>query len=350
MTATTLLGITLPTVGADADSWGGLQNTNRSAIYDNLQAMISPCGHRLSITTGVAVSTATGVNATTIYLTPYKNNGILNFNGTNWTMTPQAELSLALDSASGHTGYHQAGKLFDLFYTDDAGTKRLVSGPAWTNDTTRASAISTLNGVYVNTSSMTVRFGSASGNTLTMAASRGTYVGTFMAGAGGSADGALRDEAPFRHLWNMYNRVPRPAVRLEATDSWTMGGGASFRYFNNLSTNRIEMVRGLNEDAVIARAVLGQVNNSTTSARRVSCSIGLDSGTSVGSNDVISRAGHCTDALMATPSADYTGFPGLGYHFLSAMELASASDTQTATGDNGGSGGIQSGIVATIMA
>ena len=128
---------------------------------------------------GTPVVTSDQTAKTTIYYTPYAGSVAPFWDGTSWTLIGLAELSLALDSSSGHTSYHQSGKNFDLFLDANSGTPRLVERPAWTNDTTRASDIARQNGVWLNAASMTARFGTSSGDTVTIAASRPPGSGRF---------------------------------------------------------------------------------------------------------------------------------------------------------------------------
>lgn len=342
---TTLMGLVKPEVGASSDTWGQKINTNLD-LADLLFAVLSPVQHRLSLTTAVPVTTSDVTAATTVYMTPDKGNGIVNFDGVYWDVIAQSELSMALSSDSGHTGYHQSGKIFDVFYFDDAGTKRIGTGPAWTNDTTRASAISRLNGVYVNTSSMTVRFGSASGNTVTVAASRGTYLGTIYC----TANGQTEDSLAKRMVWNCYNRRPRAMRVLEATNSWTYSTG-SYRQANNSATNQLAFVRGLNEDAVAATAS-AQVATSTTAQRDSFLAIGLDSTTDFapGNSPTWASLYTGTPSVFGAPNTHYRGFPGLGYHYLAWLERGAGADTQTWYGDNNGPTVQQSGIFGEVWA
>ena len=337
---TTLLQLRKPTVGADPDSWGGHLN-DAMDVLDTLFAQINPVQHRLSLTTAVPVTVSDVTAASTLYMTPDKGNGIVSFDGTYWDVVAQAELSMALSSDSGHAGYHQSGKLFDVFYFDDSGTKRIGTGPAWTNDTTRSSGITRLNGVYVNTSSMTVRFGSASGNTVTLAANRGTYLGTIYC----TANGQTEDSAAKRMVWNAYNRRPRSMSVVDTTDSWNYTT-ATWRQARATATNQIAFVRGLNEDEVVTVARAAYSNLST--AVIGSAGVGLDS-TSANSATTFQSAIANVANYLSPATAEYRGFPGLGYHYLAWLEISQATGTGTFYGD-AGTTLLQSGLTATVYA
>lgn len=337
---TTLLQLRKPTVGADPDLWGGHLNDGMD-VLDVLFAQINPVQHRLSLTTAVPVTVSDVTAATTIYMTPDKGNGIVNFDGTYWDVVAQSEISLAFSSNSGHTNYHQSGKNFDVWYFDDGGTKRIGTGAAWTNDTTRADALVRLNGVYVNNATIAaMRFGSASGNTVSVSANRATWLGTIRM----SADGQCEDSLAKRFVWNAYNRRPRAMQVLEGTNTWSYSTG-TIRQLNNSAANQLAFVRGLNEDAVHASMSVGVISSGATT-RYVSAGIGVDSTSAYsglrGNNAV-------TSTQQALAQGHYRGFPGLGYHYIAALECGGGADTQTWVGDNGSTID-QAGIVGEVFA
>lgn len=289
---------------------------------------------RLSLVTATPVMTSEQAAKTTIYYGPYKGDLVPIYSGT-WKETTFTELSLALDSNSGHTGYHQSGKNFDLFVYDDSGTLRLVSGPAWTNDTTRATALEYKNGILMNAASMTGRFGSSSGNTVTVAQDRGTYVGTFRASAdgtttwevGGTAAGG---DAGNLFLWNCYNRVNVSIAVRDSTDSWTYGT-ATWRSLNNSTTHRVSFIRGLDEDSMWGGV---GITISPPSGNNGAASIGLDSTSAVWSQASIATANASGATNAAAANAIFGGLPGLGFHYLQALEYSAAASS-TFWGDAG---------------
>lgn len=285
-------------------------------------------GGRLSLTTAVPVTVSDVTAATTIYYALDQHELVPLWTGTRWRAFSFAELSLALDNNAAHTGYQQSGKNFDLFIDYNSGTPRLVTGPAWTSDTARASAIARLDGRWTNSGSMTVRF-DASASTATMAANTGLYVGTMRA----SADGQAEDSLAKRFLWNMYNRRMRSMRVADQTDSWTYTS-ATIRQANNAAANQLAFVRGLDEDAVSARAK-GTCICSSGSARP-QLYIGLDATNALGTGAFASRGFHNDAAGRVQLHAQYNGYPGLGYHFLAWLEAdVAALGTTTWYGDDG---------------
>ncbi|MFA5458174.1 MAG: LamG domain-containing protein, partial [Synergistaceae bacterium] len=99
----------------------------------------SICQGRLTLTTGVPVTTSDVTAATTLYFTPYNGNLVGLYSGASWSVSAFSELSLSL---SGYT----ANKNYDIWIYDNAGTLTLDS-TIWTDDTTRATALTTQDGI-----------------------------------------------------------------------------------------------------------------------------------------------------------------------------------------------------------
>lgn len=292
-------------------------------------------GGRVSISTGTPVPTSDVTAATTVYYTPYKHNFVQLYDGMGWANHTFSEMSQATSDATKSPAAVANNSNYDVFVWNDAGTLRATRGPAWTSDTARGTGAGTteltrVDGRWVNAVSITNG----------PAAQRGLYVGTIR--SNGSAQ--INDSLALRHVWNTYNRVARPMQVIEATNTWTYST-AAFRQANGATTNQLDMVRGLNEDAVVAR-VQAFASNSTATERGVAVGIGLDSTTVFsGVSGFISVAGNA----KAISGAAYTGLPGLGRHFLAWLERGDGTDVQTWYGDNGGAM-LQSGIQGSAPA
>src|SRR5262245_18934383 len=104
-------------VSADGSTWKEALVIDRAtgAVRLPLSAQIVAPQGRLTLVSGTPVLTSDQTAKTTIYYTPYVGSVAPFWDGTSWELASIAELSLALDSSSGHTGYHQSGKNFDLF-------------------------------------------------------------------------------------------------------------------------------------------------------------------------------------------------------------------------------------------
>lgn len=301
---------------------------------------VTPQG-RLTLTTGVSVTTS-DVTGTAIY---YEPGAFPIYNGSVWGNYSNSELTLALDSTSGHTGYHQSGKNFDLFLIIDSGTLRLGTGPAWSSNTSRGTGAGTtelqqLNAFWTNKNTITIRFGSASGNTVSVAANRATYVGSFRA----VADGQATDAAAKRWLFNAYSQALRTLVRNESVGiTWTQSA-SGYRQANNNSANKVEVLLGLSGIGVDLQCI-ATVSNSTTTARQATLGIGVDS-TSVSSSQLGSYI-PATSTLPIGGISTYGGSPGLGYHYFAWLELASGTDTLTWYSSSGSSEW-QSGLLGKV--
>lgn len=286
-------------------------------------------GGRLTLTTATPVMTAEAAAQTTIYYTPYVHDQVPLYDGAKWTRKTFTELSIAMAGSANWA----SGSVYDLYVYNDGGTLRLVTGAAWTNDTTRSESLTRLNGRYVNAASMTGRY--AASSTVTVPQYQGLYVGTFRASANGTTTWELGGSAAggdpgFLYVWNCYNRVPVAVVCRDSTDSWTYGT-ASWASLNASTSNRVSFVRGLNEDPVWGDLSMCVAPPSASNA---AIGFGLDSTSALWANSSCNVA-NATGALnAAADSCAYSGAPGLGYHYVQALQYAAAA-SGTYYGDAG---------------
>ena len=106
---------------------------------------------RLTLESGVPVSSTDQTAKTTVYYTPYNGSFLSLYNGTSWNAYSFAELSLTTSGLAVSSNY-------DIFAYVSGSTVTLEYSAAWTNDSTRSSALSLLNGVYVKSSDNTRRY------------------------------------------------------------------------------------------------------------------------------------------------------------------------------------------------
>lgn len=291
----------------------------RTALYvPPISALTSLVQGRLTLTTGLPVTTADVTAAITLYFTPFRGNSIALYSGTLWQVLTFAELSLSL---AGYT----ASKPYDIFAYDNAGAVALESA-VWTNETSRATALVLQDGVYVKSGATTRR-----------------YIGTIYM----TATGQTEDSLAKRYVWNMYNRVPRSMRRLETTDTWTYTT-AAFRVANGNTANELAMVIGLDEDAVSVRLMAAGSNN-VGNGVTLAAAIGLDS-SSAASDLAISSPVLTAGANFLMPiNASIDCNPGIGRHAFVWLEYSLASNTTTWYGDGGGTGQ-HSGLSGSCMA
>lgn len=273
------------------------------------------CEGRLTLTTGTAVTTSNVSAATSVYFTPYNGNRVSVYNGNSWEKFSFTERTLALGTLS-------SGKNYDVFLYSNSGTLTLES-LVWTDDTTRATALTLQNGVLVKSGATTRR-----------------YLGTFRT----TSTTTTEDSETKRFLWNQYNRVERSMNVIDTTNQWSYTTNA-WRQANGNTANKVEFLVGSAEDPV--SAILIQSMGYDPGSFSIS-GIGLDSLTArsgitaVGYNNNIA-------AISLSLTATYRGYPGVGYHYLAWLEHGLGSPAGSIFyGDNGESGIRQSGMTAAI--
>ena len=299
----------------DASEWNKNTVDNPIALKALIDAAVPldvVCG-RLSLTTAVPVTTADVTAATTLYYALYQGNRISLYSGSAWILSTIAELSIAVPATT--------NQMYDVFVDYNDGTPALAV-TAWTNDTTRATALTTQNGVYVKTGDTQQR-----------------YVGTFRTTG---VSGQTEDSFAKRLVWNHYHRVSRPLRVSEATNSWAYST-AAFQQANASTANQLAFVVGVAEDAIEAM-VQGLVSNSAGSPAGA-VAIGLDATNAAATGCLRTHTSAVGGAgAILTPLASLRTVPAIGYHFLAWLEYdATGAGTTTWYGDNGGSV-LQSGI------
>lgn len=204
----------------NADGANGQVLTTNGSGTLSWAARDYPAQGRLTLTSGVPVTTGDVTAATILYYTPYVGDQIALYNGTTWSILTFSEVSLTLSTIPlGFSGT----KPYDIFGYISSGSLA-IEGLAWTNETTRATALSTQNGIYIKNGDSTRR-----------------YLGTIFP----SATSQTEDSAAKRYVWNMYNRVQKHLVKQDSTATWTYGTAAVQRMQNASTANRIDVVCGV---------------------------------------------------------------------------------------------------------
>lgn len=293
-----------------------LTDAEKAQAQSNIGISPSDCQGRLTLSSGVPVPTSDLTAQGTVYFTPFRGNVIWVFTGSVWKPMTFTEKSLAL---SGLT----ASKPADIFAYDNSGTVAL-EGVSWTNDTTRATAIAYQDGVAIKSGDATRR-----------------YLGSIYV----DSSNQCTDTLEIRYVWNMYNRVRRPMMRKEATDSWTYTT-ASFRDAANSTSNRLRFFRGLDEDSVSASLV---AMCSSTTTVNVIAAIGLDSSSTRATDSINGVEVTPAASVIVSMRAEYCGLPGIGLRSLRWLEYSSASGTTTWLGD-GGAALYNSGLTGSVLA
>lgn len=308
-------------------SWPAVQGTASQFLSNNGSDSLSwatpvfpvdlgSCNLRLTLTSGVPVTTTDVTGATNVFVTPVRGGQCAFYDGTaTWTMLTNPEITVAVPATT--------STIYDLWCRNNSGTMACDT-TAWTNDTTRATALAPQNNVLVKSGDTTRRF-----------------IGTFRTTA---VSGRTEDSFTARYIWNYYNRVPRELKRLETTASWTYTT-ATFREANASTANQIGVVVGLAETAM-SLSIRALVSNSGGGAVHATVGIGVDSTTTILAPSLV-----MTD-LAANLFQPLTGTmvttPPLGLHVYSWNEYSVASATTTWYGIDPVFGGSYYGLTGWI--
>lgn len=278
---------------------------------------ISVCHGRLTLTTGVPVTTGDVTAATTVFFTPYQGNQIALYDGVQWSIYTFSELSLSLATFT-------ANKNSDLFAFVSSGAVA-IERLEWTNDTTRATALTTQNGILVKSGDATRR-----------------YLGTFRTT---NTIGQCEDSLTKRLVWNYDHRVPRPLARFETTGSWNYST-ATYRQANGSTANQVETVVGVAEVPIDLTVLVSVANGAAGVA--VNIAIGVDSTTTpTTGNQTIPYVNTQSANNLMILEARYVAVPAAGWHKFVWLEISAAVPTTTWYG-NGAGNSNQSGIVGSV--
>ena len=258
-------------------------------------AMPMGMGGRLTLASGTPVVTTDGTAGTALYYTPYGAfAGFCTlYNGSQYVPYKFSELSL------GTAGF-TASKPHDIFLDYNGGSPQLDE-LAWTDGTTRDTALAVQDGRYVLTGALDWN-----------------YLGTVYADASSQFNDALKQ----RFVWNYYNRVSRLLDVSDATANWTYATVA-WRIMRGQAANKSEFVVGVAEDAI--RIVQSQYV-STGGAVTSYIGIGYDS-VAVPSKQV----GGITSSYAAM-SVSYGFTPVAGYHYVAPLEYVNTTANGTFIG------------------
>jgi hypothetical protein len=181
-----------------------------------------------------------------------------------------------------------------VFCYDNAGVPTLEF-TAWTNDTTRATALVMQDGVLSKTGALTRR-----------------YMGTFYT----TSTTATEDSAANRYLFNYYNDKPRRLFNtLTAVRSTT-----STSYAEISSEIRVAFLIGVSENPV-ALNITGGVGTTAGTNVRVSTAVAID-GTEVDAYSVMVQATATTESNPAI--ASYTNTIAVGRHYATLFGKVSS--------------------------
>lgn len=244
---------------------------------------LSSVNGRLSLESNVAISTSDQTAKTTLYFVPHNGNFIALYDGTNWSGYSFSQLSLSLSGYAANTN-------FDIFVYDNAGTLTLES-LAWTDDTTRATALTTQDGVYVKSGATTRR-----------------YIGTIRTTG---TTGQCEDSESKRFVWNYYNRVNKK-LHASKQQSHTYTSATVRAWANNTTYGeaRYGFVVGI-QDILIT-------NHHTNLSKIMYVGFAVDSTTTY---ETATTTYNQSTSELSSHSSHYNFYPTIGFHYVQLIEF-----------------------------
>ena len=384
--------------GTGADGAQGAQG-NQGAVGSGSGSVIpSFSNFRLTLESGVDVSTTDQTAKTVVYLTPSGGAHMSAYDGAAWQDVVSAEISINLtDVQNGTTsnGFPQitaltstaglvvgmevtgtgiagssviasidsttqvtmnnnatangtnsmtfkvpASKVLDLFiYYVNATTMKLAWGPIWTSATVRATALTTQNSVSVLSGAYSVAGTSYAQGKLKHVGTVCTFTTAGQTQLTLGRTPAAGGSNPKLGFWNRYNRVRFALTDRESTHSWARAADAGYRWYtlNASNTNRLEFVLG--DTAVDLRCSFMLVGGISGAASQGywNGGIGLDTNTGALPNTT------ANGALSPAPYtfgyspcfSRYDAVTAAGYHYLQLLEMPNNASPTTFTADAG---------------
>lgn len=258
------------------DSKGTLSNSDSVEVigigFD--RNMVAP-GGRLTLTTGVPITTADVTGASTIYYTPFVHDQITLWDGAIWRTVEFAETSLAL---SGLT----SGKPYDVFAYLDSGSLALET-LIWTDDTTRATAVTLQDGRYCKSGDKTR-----------------LLLGSFYSTGATTTE----DSEANRYLSNLYNVTSKNLSHV-TNDAGHTYNSSTHRPYNNSTTHRVNFMLALGN---LVKAAHGCYLYPASGTAPIELSIALDNITAPDTSFI----------LLNNANAQQMRASGNGYKTISA--------------------------------
>ncbi len=265
------------------------------------------CDGRLTLTSGTPVTVSDVTAATTLYFCPDGGNQVAVYSGTAWVVLTFTELSYALAALAATTNY-------DVFLNYNSGTPALEL-TAWTDATTRATAITRLNGVWTKSGASTRR-----------------YLGTIRTVASGQTE----DSIAKRFVFNVGHRVPRLLQHLDSTTNWSYTT-ATWRQARADTNNQVDVVIGV-ADSFVSLMINTLSGNSTTLVSR-GIAFGEDSITVPNLTTALEGSGVFGADQSCVMIAQIDKVPAVGKHYYAWLEYSQATGTTTWAGGGHGISG-----------
>lgn len=289
-------------------------DSNTIAFYTTLANALADSS-RVNLTASITASLRpVGIAGTTLYYTPFHGNRISLYNGTTWVLHSFTERSLALSSLT-------SGRPYDVFLYDNAGTLTLEL-TSWTDDTTRATALTTQDGVYVKSGATTRR-----------------YLGSiYTTGTDSTEDSAWR-----RYVFNgpLPSRIRARLRRYDLTvANWTLTAAAGTRQAGANADNQVSIMQGLADAAThVQLKVFGRHSNV---ASHIQIFIALDGTTTTAIERNFANVAYANIAVAGEDNfypVESHGILPVGQHDITWLE-STGNDTATFLGSDVGGHGL----------
>jgi hypothetical protein len=265
------------------------------------------CDGRLTLTSGTPVTVTDVTAATTLYYTPNGGDQVALSTGSAVEVLTFTELSYSLAALAANTNY-------DIWLNYNSGTP-VMESTAWTDASTRATAVTRLRGFWVKSGATTRRL---LGSIRTVAA------------------GQTEDSAVKRFVFNadLTQRVPRRFYRKETAGSWTYTL-AVIRQANANTANQVATIIGL-PDSFVSVLLTGIAANSTGGVG-AQVTIGEDATATWATESIFDAVQLGAGAGVTLPlHASLQKVPAIGYHYYTWEEYSGATGTTTWGGAGGG--------------
>lgn len=277
---------------------------------------------RLTLTSATPVMGSSVAGATTVYYTPYGGNSVPIYNGTIMVPTVFSQLSQDTTDATKSPAACTADANYDLFVWNDGGTIRCTRGPTWNSGAVAGSNVARGTGagstelIFVNGTALN-KNAIANGP----AAQRGTYVGTIRSNTASTIDYIFGTSgsggvAGAFNVWNAYNRVDVGCVVVDTSASYGYTSN-TVRQAHASAGMQVSFVVGLQEDAVSANYTNVFLLAAVYGAH-AAIGLGYDSVTFMSSR--VFAASQAASELVCSPSATGIWNPGIGSHYVAALE------------------------------
>jgi hypothetical protein len=294
--------------GAYATKPQALAGEDNEALTTSLRAMqlladnaYSMCQGRLTLESGVPLSTTDQLGKTTVFWTPFLGDRIGLYSAGDWVIRAFTERAISLAGFAALLPY-------DIFAYDDSGVVALEA-LAWNNNLSRATGLMLQNGIPVKSGDPTRR-----------------YLGTIRTSAAGQTQikfgsSAVGGGEAYCGIWNYYNRMPFICGVVDGVVSWTYSSNV-WRAMDASNSNRINFVTGISEDQIDVRLTV-----LASSANVMRAGIGLNSTTTPFSGAVTAEAYTSPDVNQTMLKPSLNARAPIGFNYVQALEMAPQNGT-----------------------